>query len=125
MSSLLRMYATVDVNKIVLPIFVAKNLKSIPRLHLLEAELVSPLIAFNTIQNRLVELASQISSYAILDSFKARLNKLVIAQFEDHAILNDIKAENAGCGIFSGFLCNDLRVFTRKCAIALNRIRLK
>ena len=57
----------------------------------------------NKIQNRLAELASQISSNAILDSFIAHLNKLKIAQFEDHAVWNGIKAESAGCVTSSGF----------------------
>ena len=68
-SDQLLMDATADVIKIVLPTFLAKILKRIPRFQLAQTDLVFLSTVVSIIKNRLAELASQISSNAFEIAF--------------------------------------------------------
>ena len=48
----IKMYAIADVNKIKLSIFVARNLKRLPRINPSDADLVSMSTSLTTVQNK-------------------------------------------------------------------------
>ena len=75
-SDIMKTYAIVDVNKVKLPIFVARNLKHLPRINPSDAELVPVTMSLTTVHNKLDDLIMRVSDHTVSDNFVERLNKL-------------------------------------------------
>ena len=81
-SDIMKMYAIVDVNKVKLLIFVARNLKRLPRINPSDADLVSVTTSLTTVQNKLDDLIVCGSDHTVSDNFVERLNKLEEVQMK-------------------------------------------
>ena len=81
-SDVMKMYAIVDVNKVKLLIFVARNLKRLSRINPSDADLVSVTTSLTIVQNKLDDLIVRVSDHTVSDNFVERLNKLEEVQMK-------------------------------------------
>ena len=61
-----------------LPIFVARNLKRLPRINPSDADLVLVTTSLTTVQNKLDDLIVRVSDHTVSDNCVERLNKLEV-----------------------------------------------